>query len=141
MVTRLQHLHDQRVSDKERFVCFCSTCVPRVEHDLGLAGETLNPVNGRCFGCGRAPEESTGCRLTEVPNEWSGIYLNAPRTVERKASFFRPASYYPHFSLGFPHLDSLLRPFVPGFAAVVMGAGGPRGDITQASRQRSKRQY
>jgi hypothetical protein len=124
MAARLHYLYDQREGGRERFVYFCSSCdcVLRVRRDLGPAGETLDSVNGRCFGCGRALEGSIECRLTEVPDEWSDIYLSAPRTVERRAPLFRPASSYPHFSLGFPHLDSLLRPFAPGFMAVVTGA-------------------
>jgi Rad51 protein len=124
MAARLHYLYDQREGGKERFIYSCSSCdcVLRVRRDLGPTGETLDSVNGRCFGCGRALEESIECRLTEVPDEWSDIYLSAPKTVERRTPLFRPASSYPHFSLGFPHLDSLLRPFAPGFMAVVTGA-------------------
>ena len=124
MATRLHYLYDQHGGGRERFVYFCSncSCVLRVRRDLAPAGDALDSVDGRCFGCGRTLEGSIECRLTEVPDEWSDIYLSAPRTVERRAPFFRPASSYPHFSLGFPHLDSLLRPFAPGFMAAVTGA-------------------
>jgi len=124
MAARLHYLYDQHEGGKERFVYFCSSCscVLRVRRDLGPTGETLDSVNGRCFGCGRALEGSIECRLTEVPDGWSDIYLSAPRAVERRVPLFRPASSFPHFSLGFPHLDSLLRPFAPGFMAVVTGA-------------------
>ncbi|HME18281.1 MAG TPA: hypothetical protein VKF15_00910 [Nitrososphaerales archaeon] len=124
MAARLHYLYDQRGGGKERFVYFCSncSCVLRVRRDLGPTGEALDSVNGRCFGCGRTLEGSIECRLTEVPDEWSDIYLSAPRTIERRVPFFRPASSFPHFSLGFPHLDSLLRPFIPGFMTVISGA-------------------
>src|SRR5271157_4421960 len=125
MAARLHYLYDQRGGGKERFVYFCSNCncVLRVRRDLGLAGETLDSVDGRCFGCGRPLEGSVECRLTEVPDEWSDIHLTAPRAVvERRDPGFRLASSYPHFSLGFPQLDSLLRPFAPGIMAAVSGA-------------------
>jgi len=122
MVTRL--LYDQRESEKGRFICLRSNCdyILRVRRDLGATGETLDSVKGRCFGCGRMLEESIECKLTGVPDEWSDNCLSIPSTVERRVPLFRPASSYPHFSLGFPHLDSLLRPFAPGFVAVVTGA-------------------
>jgi hypothetical protein len=126
MVTRLHYLYeyDQRGGGKERFVYFCSNCncVLRVRRDLGPTGETLDSVNGRCFGCGRSLERSIECRLTAVPDEWSDVYLTVPKAVEKRASDFRPASSFPHFSLGFPRLDSLLRPFAPGFVAAITGS-------------------
>ena len=124
MTTRLHYLYDQRGSGKEHFVYFCSSCncVLSVRRDLGSTGETLESVRGRCFGCGRALEGNIECRLTAVPDEWSDVYLSAPAVSRRRAPGFKPASSFPHFSLGFPHLDSLLRPLVPGRMVVVSGA-------------------
>jgi hypothetical protein len=78
-------------------------------------------VNGKCFGCGHSLEGNIECRLTTVPEEWSDVYLTVPKAVEKRVPDFRPASSFPHFSLGFPRLDSLLRPFAPGFMAVIVG--------------------
>jgi len=124
MAARLHYLHDQHVDDKEHIVYLCSRCarVPHIKRDLGPVGDVLNSVNGRCSNCGRALEGRIERKLIEVPNEWSHVHLSVPRTVERRVPTFRPASSYPHFSLGFPHLDSLLRPFAPGFMAVVAGS-------------------
>jgi hypothetical protein len=123
MTARLHYLYDQRGNGKERFVYFCSNCncVLRVKRDHGSTCETLDSVNGRCFGCGHDLEGSVECRLTVVPDEWSDAYLATPKTIERIPDF-RPASSFPHFSLGFPRLDSLLRPFAPGLMAAVSGA-------------------
>jgi hypothetical protein len=38
--------------------------------------------------------------------------------VEKKSSVFRLASSFPHFSLSFPRLDSLLRPFTPNLTVI-----------------------
>ncbi len=124
MAARLHYLYDQRGSGKERFVYFCSTCncILRVRRDLGPAGETLDSLDGRCAGCGRSLEGSIECRLTPIPEEWSDLYLAAPKTAQKRVPEFRPASSFPHFSLGFPQLDSLLRPFSTGSMAVVTGS-------------------
>jgi hypothetical protein len=93
--------------------------VLQVRRDLGRLGEAFSSAKERCSGCGGALEGSIECRLTAVPDEWLVLYAakSAPKTVPE----FRPALSFPHFSLGFPELDSLLRPFTPGFMAVVRG--------------------
>ncbi len=122
-MTRLHYPHDQRESGKERFVYSCSSCscVLQVRRDLGLISETIDSPNSRCVGCGRTLEGNVECRLTTVPDEWSELYKSVPKATERKTPDFRPASSYPHFSLGFPSLDSLFRPFSPGYTVVVSG--------------------
>ena len=82
----------------------------RVRHDLGPASETVDSLNGRCLGCGSQLEGNIECRLAPVPDEWSDLYLSTT-AIEKKSPIFRPASSLPHFSLGFPRLDSLMRPF------------------------------
>ncbi len=126
MTATLHYLYDQHGGGKERFVYFCSSCncVLRVRRVLGPAGDTIDSLNGRCLACGRKLEGNIECRLAPVPEEWSDLYLPAPepKAEQRRAPDFLPASSFPHFSLGFPSLDSLLRPFAPGSMAVVSGA-------------------
>lgn len=64
------------------------------------------------------------CRLAEVPEAWSEIRLASSLKVERENPF-NPASSIPHFSLGFPRIDSLLRPFLPGRLTVFSGDESP----------------
>lgn len=124
MTIMLYYLYDWHRGNRERFVYFCSNCncILRVRRDLGPMGETIDSLNGKCLGCGRTLEENIECRLTAVPDEWSDVYLTTPRTTQRKGPGFLPASSFPHFSLGFSHLDSMLRPFAPGFTSVISGA-------------------
>ncbi len=122
-MARLHYLYEQQGSGKERFVYYCSSCscVLRVRRDLGPTSETVESLSGRCLGCGRTLEGNIECRLAPVPDEWSEIYLTTTAAVERKNSLFRSASSFPHFSLGFPRLDSLLRPFSPERLIVLSG--------------------
>ncbi len=123
-MSRLHYLYEQQGTGKERFVYYCASCncVLRVRRDLGPASETVDSLNGRCLGCGRPLENNVECRLAPIPNEWSDVYLNAAPAVERRGSPFRQASSFPHFSLGFPRLDALLRPFSPEHLIVLSGA-------------------
>jgi hypothetical protein len=59
--------------------------------------------------------------FTPIPEEWTELRPRALEAVETQTSVFRPASSYPHFSLGFPPLDSLLRPFPFRFTTMISG--------------------
>jgi hypothetical protein len=122
-MARLHYLYEQEGSGKERFVYYCSNCncVLRVRRDLGLTGETIDSLSGRCIGCGRGLENNIECRLAPVPDDWSDIHLTDTIAVQKKTLSFHSASSFPHFSLGFPRLDSLLRPFSPQHLIVLSG--------------------
>lgn len=113
-MARLHYLYEQQTKGTERFVYYCisCSCVLRVRKDLGPASEIIESLQGRCLGCGESLEGNVECRLSPVPDDWSDVYLSTTTSVlQRRTSPFRPASSIPHFSLGFPRLDSLLRPF------------------------------
>lgn len=126
-MARLRYLYEQEGNGKERFVYYCSSCscVLRVRRDLGPTSETIDSLSGRCLGCGCGLEGNIECRLAPVPDDWSDIHLTGTITVQRKATLFRSASSFPHFSLGFPYLDSLLRPFSPQRLIVFSGGVAP----------------
>ena len=120
---RLHYLYEQEGDGKERFVYYCSSCncVLRVRRDLGPASETIDSLSGRCLGCSRPLEGSVECRLAPVPEDWSDVFLSATPPMQRKGPLFQKASSLPHFSLGFPRLDTLLRPFSEGRLVVLSG--------------------
>jgi len=120
---RLHYLYEQVTSGRERFIYYCSSCrcVLRIRRDLGPAGETLGSLNGRCMGCGGLLEGSVECRLAPVPDDWSDIFPSATPPVQKRETLFQKASSIPHFSLGFPRLDSLLRPFSEGRTILLNG--------------------
>jgi hypothetical protein len=122
-LARLHYLYEQEDSGKERFVYHCSSCncVLRVRRDLGPASETIDSLNGRCFGCGRGLESNVECRLTPVSDSWSDIHLTDTVAVQKRATPFRSASSFPHFSLGFPRLDLLMGPFYSKHLIVLSG--------------------
>jgi hypothetical protein len=122
-MARLRYLYEQEGSGKERFVYYCSSCgcVLRVGRDLRPTDETIDSLSGHCIGCGRGLEGNIECRLAPVPDDWSDIHLTDIVTVQKRALSFRSASSFPHFSLGFPRLDSLLRPFSPQHLIVLSG--------------------
>jgi len=119
---RLHYLYEQVASGRERFVYYCASCrcVLRVRRDLGPASETVGSLNGCCMGCGGLLEGSVECRLTPVPDDWSDVFLTTP-PVQKREAIFQKASSIPHFSLGFPRLDSLLRPFSEGRMILLSG--------------------
>jgi len=119
---RLHYLYEQVASGRERFVYYCSSCrcVLRVRRDFGPTSETVDSLNGRCMGCGCFLEGSVECRLAPVPDDWSDIFLTTP-PVQKREAIFQKASSIPHFSLGFPRLDSLLRPFSEGRMILLSG--------------------
>ena len=120
---RLHYLYEQTESGRERFVYYCSSCncVLRVRRDLGPASEPMVSTSGRCMGCGRPLEGSVECRLAPVPDDWSDVFLSTTPPVQRRETLFQQASSIPHFSLGFPQLDSLLRPFSEGRLIMLSG--------------------
>jgi hypothetical protein len=122
-MVRLHYLYEQEENGRERFVYYCSSCscVLRVRRDLEPASEIIDPLSGRCLGCGRGLEGNVECRLAPVPDELSNIRLTDTVAVQRRPTPFRSASSFPHFSLGFPRLDSLLRPFSPQHLMVLSG--------------------
>jgi len=122
-MARLHYLYEQEESGRECFIYYCSgcNCVLRVRRDLGPASETIDSLNGRCLGCGRGLEGNIECRLAPVPDNWSDIHLTDTVTVQRRATPFRSASSFPHFSLGFPRLDSLIGPFCSQRLIVLSG--------------------
>jgi hypothetical protein len=122
-MARLHYLYEQEGSGKERFIYYCSNCgcVLRIRRDFGPTSETIESLGGRCLGCGNGLEGNIECRLAPVPDDWSDIHLTDTVALQRRATSFRSASSFPHFSLGFPRLDSLLRPFSPQRLIVLSG--------------------
>jgi hypothetical protein len=126
-MARLHYLYEQVQNGRERFVYYCSSCncVLRIRQDLGPASETITSFNERCMGCGRPLEGSIECRLAPVPDDWSDVFLSTTPPSQRKDALFQQASSIPHFSLGFPQLDSLLRPFSEGRLIMLSGEVSP----------------
>jgi hypothetical protein len=120
---RLHYLYEQQGRSQERFVYYCSgcDCVLKVRRDLGPAQETVGPPSRRCLGCGHPLEGNIECRLAPAPEEWSDVFLATVPATEESVPSFRSASSLPHFSLGFPRLDALLRPLDEGRLVVLSG--------------------
>ena len=120
---RLHYLYEQVASGRERFVYYCSSCrcVLRVRRELGPAGETIGSPNGHCMGCGGLLEGSVECRLAPVPDDWSDVFQSTAPPAQKTEALFQKASSIPHFSLGFPRLDALLRPFSEGRMILLSG--------------------
>jgi hypothetical protein len=134
----LHYLYEQVASGRERFVYYCSSCrcVLRVRRDLGPAGETVSSLNGRCMGCGGLLEGSVECRLAPVPDDWSDVFLSAAPPAQKREALFQRASSIPHFSLGFPRLDSLLRPFSEG--RMILLSGGMSSIVAELASLRAQ---
>lgn len=122
-MARLHYLYEQDGSGKERFVYHCSSCscVLRIRRDLGPTGAVIESLSGCCPGCWRGLEGGIECRLAPVPDELSDVRLTDTTAVKKRAAPFRPASSFPHFSLGFPRLDSLMGPLSPQRLIVLSG--------------------
>src|SRR5574340_963422 len=112
----LHYLYEIGGGAKERFVYLCSSCncVLRVGKELRPVGELVETLQGTCPGCGWRLEGATECRLIPTPDDWTSIDLAPRRAAESKRPTFQPAASFAHFSLGFPPLDSLLRPLTSG---------------------------
>ena len=114
----LHYLYEQAGDGTEHFVYYCSSCscVLQVRRNLGPIGS----LGGCCAGCGRPLEGGIECRLAPVPEDWSDVFAKAIPRVPKEPLFQR-ASSVPHFSLGFPRLDSLLRPLSEGRLIMLSG--------------------
>lgn len=134
----LHYLYEQVGGGKEHFVYYCSacTCVLEVRKNLGLASVVSNPLDRRCAGCGRPLAGSVECRLARIPEDWSDVFITEAPAPQRPAGLFRPASSIPHFCLGFPRLDSLLRPLSEG--RLVMFSGGPSSVVAELAAFRAQ---
>ena len=117
-MSRLHYLYEQTGDGTEHFVYYCASCscVLQVRRDFGPIGS----LNGRCGGCGRPLEGGSECRFAPVPEDWADILVRASPPVP-KGPLFQRASSIPHFSLGFPRLDSLLRPLSEGRMITLSG--------------------
>lgn len=137
-MSRLHYLYEQQGTGKERLVYYCASCrcVLKVMRDLSPASETFYSPNGRCLGCWRPLEGNIECRLAPVPNEWSDVYMSTTPAAEPKSPPFRPASSFPHFSLGFPRLDSMLRPLSAGHLVIL--SGGPSSVVAELATFRAQ---
>ena len=137
-MARLHYLYEQAERGKERFVYYCSSCncVLHIRRDFGPASETVGSPSGLCEGCGRPLEGGVECRFAPVPDDWSDVFLNTTPRVQRTEPLFRQASSIPHFSLGFPHLDSLLRPFSEGRMIII--GGGPSSAVAELAAFRAQ---
>lgn len=122
-MARLHYLYEQVASGREHFVYYCSSCrcVLGVRRDLRPASEAVDNLNGCCMGCGGLLEGSVECRLAPVPDDWSDVFLNSDSPAQKREVVFQRASSIPHFALGFPRLDSLLRPFSEGRLILLSG--------------------
>ena len=132
---RLHYLYEQTEDAKERFVCYCSACayVFAVKKNLGPAGVVSGPFDRRCAGCGRPLAGSVECRLAPVPEDWSDVLVaEAPKPKP----LFQQASSIPHFCLGFPRLDPLLRPLSEG--RLVMLSGEPSSVVAELAAFRAQ---
>ena len=137
---RLHYLceQEQPTSGTGHFIYYCSicTCVVGARRDLGPTNETVNSPDGRCKGCGRPLVSSVECRFAPMPEDWSDILITKPQSVHKPSELFQTASSIPHFSLGFPRLDSLLRPLSEG--RLVMMSGEPSSVVAELAAFRSQ---
>ncbi|MDG6989415.1 MAG: hypothetical protein JRN21_08870 [Nitrososphaerota archaeon] len=117
-MTGLRYLYEQETGNRERFVYHCSRC--HVFEIRRSSGPDTLPV-GLCRECGRPLEENAERTLVPIPEEWSGAVVEAAG-VRQAEPFFRRASSIPHFSLGLPGFDSLLRPLSEKRLVVLSGA-------------------
>lgn len=113
----LHYLYEQTGDGTERFVYYCTncSCVLQVRRDFPMGS-----LSGRCRGCGRPLEGGIECRFAPVPEDWADVFVRNSSPVP-KEPLFRQASSIPHFSLGFPRLDSLLRPLSEGRMITLSG--------------------
>ncbi len=128
---RLHYLYEQTGAGTEHFVYYCSscTCVLGVRRNLGPANEAVVSHGGRCTGCGRPLEGAVECRFGPTPEDWSDVLIARTQPTQEQRQLFKPASSIPHFSLGFPRLDSLLRPLSEG--RLVMFSGEPSSVVAE----------
>ena len=135
---RLHYLYEQTGSGTEHLVYYCSscTCVLGVRRNLGPANETAVSHSERCAGCGRPLEGTIECRFGPTPEDWSDAFVAKTRPAQEEKQLFMPASSIPHFSLGFPRFDSLLRPLSEG--RLVMFSGEPSSVVGELAAFRAQ---
>jgi hypothetical protein len=133
---RLHYLYEQAGDGKEHFVYYCSTCtcVFEVRKNLGPVGAVGGPFDRRCAGCGRPLAGSVECRLAPIPEDWSDVLVT--EAPQKPKVLFQQASSIPHFCLGFPRLDSLLRPLSEG--RLVMFSGEPSSVVAELAAFRAQ---
>ena len=134
---RLHYLCEQAGSSREQFVYYCSACtyILEVRKNFGPASTINGPLDRRCAGCGRPLAGGVECRLAPTPKDWSDV-LVAETHNQRQEAVFQRASSIPHFSLGFPRLDSLLRPLSEG--RLVMFSGEPSSAVAELAAFRAQ---
>ena len=135
---RLHYLYEQTGGGRERFVYYCSacTCVLAVRKKLGPTNAIGGPPDGRCAGCGRPLAGSVECTFAPTSEDWSDVLVDETPAAQKQEVVFRPASSIPHFSLGFPRLDSLLRPLSEG--RLVMFSGEPSSVVAELAAFRAQ---
>jgi hypothetical protein len=133
---RLHYLYEQAGDGKEHFVYYCSTCtcVFEVRKNLGPVDAVGGPFGRRCAGCGRPLAGSVECRLAPIPEDWSDVLVT--EAPQKPKALFQQASSIPHFCLGFPQLDSLLRPLSEG--RLVMFSGEPSSVVAELAAFRAQ---
>lgn len=122
-MSRLHYLYEQAGDGKEHFVYYCSvcTCILEVRKNLRPAGMIDGQHDGRCAGCGRPLAGSVECTLAPMSEDWSDVFITETPVAQKLDKLFQPASSIPHFCLGFPRLDSLLRPLTEGRLVMLSG--------------------
>ncbi len=135
-MSRLHYLYEQAGDGKEHFVYYCTTCtcVFEVRKNLGPMDAVNGPFDRCCAGCGRPLAGSVECRLAPIPEDWSDVLVAA--APQKPKVLFQQASSIPHFCLGFPRLDSLLRPLSEG--RLVMFSGGPSSVVAELAAFRAQ---
>ena len=135
---RLHYLYEQVGSGKEHFVYYCSacSCVLEVRQSLRPAGMIDGRLDRRCAGCGRPLTGSVECRFVPTPEDWSDVFATGLPATQKQEALFRPASSIPHFCLGFPRLDSLLRPLSEG--RLVMFSGESSSAVAELAALRAQ---
>jgi len=132
----LHYLYEQAGDGKEHFVYYCSTCtcVFEVRKNLGPIGAVGGTFDRRCAGCDRPLAGSVECRLAPIPEDWSDVLVT--EAPQKPKALFQQASSIPHFCLGFPRLDSLLRPLSEG--RLVMFSGAPSSVVAELAAFRAQ---
>jgi hypothetical protein len=120
-MARLHNLYEQVAPSREHFVYYCASCrcVSGIRQGFESAYKSTDKAPIQCLGCGGPLEDSVGCRPTLTLKNWTDVLLET--TPETEEPTFRTASSFPHFSLGFPKIDSLLRPLSEGRLIVLRG--------------------
>ncbi len=111
----------------ERSECYCASCarIPLTEISPRSTDEAVQPFRRCCRGCGRELEGGAGRRLLQAPVTRPGFSPTETATIRTVRPEFYLASSLPHFSLGFPQLDSMMRPLSSRRLIVMKGDAAP----------------